>query len=668
MKGFRFISLLFVFVLSQQLDAQEIKTMKKWQLRDVYKNATLAKDYYTAIDALEELDYRKQLTEDQEIDLAKLYLSARDGAKALEWFEHLKTEHPNNPEVYFYYGESLRANGLPSTAKEYFERFYRVFDKNSSAYKDYNDKIRAAINSCDLALKIQNNSSIEIYRQPEDINFPHNETAPFYISDDSLIYASTKTKEYRFEDEDDVPRKELFLASKNSDTTFSFTAYLDKFQEDGIDFDNPHFVASQNKLYFNKCKFIGTKNVCRLYYTDLSNTDTTVFYPSELEISVNAMYSIKQVSVFERNGHVCLIFASDMPGGRGGIDLWYTSSKRPGKLINLGKKINTAGDEETPYFDTTRSRLYFSSNGHTGIGGMDIFSSDGFGKKWLTPENIGKPFNSSFDDTYYSHHYEDDSLSFGFLTSNRPGGNSLKSETCCDDIFYFRIKGITEAVLEGQVDFENLSIGKFGGGPAKVQLFRMNDGEEVLIKETQTDEEGKYAFSVEIGKQYAVAASREGYLSKRITDVIKDPNTVVKNFTLLELSREPIVVKNIYYPFDQSYLTEQSKTVIDTTILPILLNNPAIIIELSSHTDWLGSDKYNKRLSQSRAESVVSYLIGKGIDSERLVAKGYGEDVPLVPNALPDGRDNPDGRAKNRRTEFKIIGILPQYEDIIYEE
>jgi outer membrane protein OmpA-like peptidoglycan-associated protein/tetratricopeptide (TPR) repeat protein len=667
-KGYKFCFFIFLFFFGYQLDAQEIKTMKKWQLRDLYKNASLAKDYYTAIDALEELEYRKLLTEDNEIELAKLYLKARDGQKALEWFEFLKKEHPENPDVYFHYGEALRANGLAGTAKEYFERFYRVFEKNSKGYKDFNDRIAGAINSCDLALKVKDNANIEIYRLGEDINFPHNETAPFYVSDDTLFYASTKTKEYRFDDEMDVPKKEIFIASKTSDTSFAYSSYLENFFEDGFDFDNPHFVASQNKLYFNKCKFSGTKTVCKLFYSDLSNNDTTVFYPSELSASVAGEYSIKQISVFERNGQTCMIFTSDMPGGQGGLDLWYTSSKRPGKLINLGKKINTSGNEETPYFDASKSRLYFSSNGHTGIGGTDIFSSDGFGKKWLKPENIGKPFNSSYDDTYYSHHYEDDSLSFGFLTSNRPGGNSLKSETCCDDIFYFKIKGITEALLEGKVDFENLSIGRFGGGPATVRLFRLSDGEEVLINETDTDEDGKYAFSVEIGKKYSVTASREGYLSKRVTDVIEDPKTVVKDFTLLELSREPIVVKNIYYPFDQSYLTEQSKTVIDTTILPILLNNPAIIIELSSHTDWLGSEKYNKRLSQSRAESVVKYLIGKGIDTERLVAKGYGEEAPIAPNTLPDGRDNPDGRAKNRRTEFKIIGILPQYEDIIYEE
>ena len=668
MKGYKLHLLLLFLVAILKVEAQEIRTMKKWQLRDVYKNASLAKDYYTAIDALEELDYRKQLTEENEIELAKLYLKARDGKKALEWFEHLKKEHPDNPDVYYHYGEALRANGYAGTAKEYFERFYREFDKNSKGYKDFNEKIKAAINSCDLALKVKDNTSIEIYRLGEDINLPHNETAPFYVSDDTLLYASTKTKEYRFEDEMDVPKKAIYLASKSSDTTFSFVSDLEEFYQDGFDFDNPHLIANQNKLYFNKCQYVGSKMVCRLYYSDLSNKDTTVFYPSELETSVAGNYSIKQISVFERRGHTCMIFTSDMPGGQGGLDLWYTSSKRPGKVINLGKKINTSGNEETPYFDASKSRLYFSSDGHTGIGGTDIFSSDGFGKKWLKPENIGKPFNSSYDDTYYSHHYEDDSLSFGFLTSNRPGGTSLKSETCCDDIFYFKIKGITEAQLEGIVDFENLSIGRFGGGPATVKLFRINDGEEVLINETETDEEGKYAFSVEIGKKYAVTASREGYLSKRITDEIENQNTVVENFTLLELSKEPIVVKNIYYPFDQSYLTEQSKIVIDTTIYPILLNNPAIIIELSSHTDWLGSEKYNKRLSQSRAESVVKYLIGKGINTQRLVAKGYGEDQPIAPNTFPDGRDNPDGRAKNRRTEFKIIGILPQYEDIIYEE
>lgn len=642
--------------------------LKAWQLQNVYKNASIAKDYYTAIDALEELDHRKLLNKNEEIELAITYLNARDADKALEWFEYLKKEYPKDPKIYFYYGESLRAKGLAGTAKEYFERFYRDFPKNSKAYKEYNSRIKASINSCDFALSVGTNKNINIYRLPPDVNNPHNETSPFYISDDSLMYASTKTSNYSFTGEDDIPKKELFIASKTNDTTFNFSIFLDQFQEEGFDFDNPFYVASQNKLYFNKCKYRGNKNLCRLYYTDLGNKDSVVFYPSELETIIAAPYSIKQISVFEKNDETCLMFTSDMPGGQGGLDIWYTSSKRPGKVVNLGKKINTKGNEETPWYDVVKSRLFFSSDNHLGMGGMDIFSSDGFGKKWTEPENINQPFNTTYDDTYYSHRYEEDSLAFGFLTSNRPGGISVKSETCCDDIFYFKVKGLDEAMLEGLVNFESFVSGKFEGGPAKVRLFRVLGEDEVLVDETETDSVGQYSFTVEIGKKYTIMASREGFLSKKTLNLIKDRKTMVENFTLLELSKEPIVIKNIYYPFDQSYLTDQSKTVIDTTIFPILMDNPAIIVEISSHTDWLGSDKYNQRLSQSRAESVVKYLIQNGISEDRLVAKGYGESTPLEPNAFPDGKDNPEGRQKNRRTEFKIIGVLPQYEDVIYEE
>lgn len=668
MKGFKFLSVFFGLIISSLLFGQGIKEMKTWQLQNVYKNASIAKDYYTAIDALEELDHRKLLNKDQKIDLALTYLKARDADKALEWFEYLKSAHPKDPKIYFYYGESLRAKGMSGTAKEYFERFYRDFPKNSKAYKEYNSRIKASINSCDFALSVDNNKNINIYRLPPDINNPHNETSPFYISDDSLLYASIKTNNYSFENKEEVPRKELFLASKTNDTTFNFSSLLHQFEEEGFDFDNPHYVASQNKLYFNKCRYRGNKNLCRLYYTDLGNKDSVVFYPSQLETVVAAPYSIKQIAVFEKNNETYLMFASDMPGGQGGLDIWYTSSKKPGKVINLGKKINTNGNEETPWYDLVKSRLFFSSDTHLGMGGMDIFSSDGFGKKWTEPENLEQPFNTTYDDTYYSHRYEEDSLAFGFLTSNRPGGISVKSETCCDDIFYFKVNRLEESTLEGTVDFESFVSGKFGGGPAQVRLFRILGNDEVLIEEKETDVDGKYSFTVEIGKKYSIMSSRNGFLSKKSVNFIKNRNTVVENFTLLELSKDPIVIKNIYYPFDQAYLTDQSKTVIDTTIYPILLDNPAIIVEISSHTDWLGSDKYNQRLSQSRAESVVKYLIDNGIDKDRVVAKGYGESSPLEPNAFPDGKDNPEGRQKNRRTEFKIIGVLPQYEDVIYEE
>ncbi len=127
-------------------------------------------------------------------------------------------------------------------------------------------------------------------------------------------------------------------------------------------------------------------------------------------------------------------------------------------------------------------------------------------------------------------------------------------------------------------------------------------------------------------------------------------------------------MKNIYYPFDKYYLTDAAKITIDTTLYTLLTENPEIIIELSSHTDSKGTDAYNMKLSQNRAESVVAYLITKGISKERLVAKGYGETKPIALNSNADGTDNPDGRQMNRRTEFKVIGVIEKYSEVIYQD
>ena len=131
-------------------------------------------------------------------------------------------------------------------------------------------------------------------------------------------------------------------------------------------------------------------------------------------------------------------------------------------------------------------------------------------------------------------------------------------------------------------------------------------------------------------------------------------------------SIKPIIVKNIYYEYDKFTLLDSSKTVIDTTMLKLLIENPDIKIEIGSHTDSRGSDPYNQRLSQQRAQSVVDYLVAKGIPRKRLVAKGYGEIQPIAPNNNKDGSDNPEGRQMNRRTEFRIVGKIEGVSEIIY--
>ncbi|HVE62150.1 MAG TPA: OmpA family protein, partial [Chitinophagaceae bacterium] len=198
-----------------------------------------------------------------------------------------------------------------------------------------------------------------------------------------------------------------------------------------------------------------------------------------------------------------------------------------------------------------------------------------------------------------------------------------------------------------------------------------NENNEVLVKTDSTDSEGKYFIKLQQGNNYHIVFNKPGYFNRKLnfsTKAVTNSDTLHRSVSIRQIPRQPIIVKNIYYPFDKSYLTDTAKLVVDTTIYPILLENQEIVVEISSHTDSKGADTYNEKLSQERAQSVVNHLISKGIDKDRLVAKGYGESKPLAANEHHDGSDNPEGRQMNRRTEFKVIGIMKKYTDVIYEE
>jgi OOP family OmpA-OmpF porin len=185
--------------------------------------------------------------------------------------------------------------------------------------------------------------------------------------------------------------------------------------------------------------------------------------------------------------------------------------------------------------------------------------------------------------------------------------------------------------------------------------------EKALVKTMTSDIKGKYRTSLEAGQEYFIIIKKKDWLgtSTEVSTVGMNTSQEIKRVSFLSKEpKEPIRIPNIHYEFDKAVILESSKISIDTTVLALMEANPELIVEIQSHTDSKGSDQYNIKLSQKRAESVVSYLTQKGISAKRLVAKGYGETKPIAPNDKPDGSDNPDGRAKNRRTDFKIIGKL----------
>lgn len=371
---------------------------------------------------------------------------------------------------------------------------------------------------------------------------------------------------------------------------------------------------------------------------------------------------------FSRDGRT-LYFSSlrEDPNAQGGLDLYSARMDRRGRfgqVKNLGPEINTPGDEMFPYISND-GHLYFSSTGHPGYGGLDIFVAKRKGGE-ITIENLGKPVNSTSDDFGINLFKADR----GFFSSNRPQGKGdddiwtfVNDDPNLKTVNYF-LQGITMSKDKDDKPYVLSNV--------RVMLI---DFQQNILDEMVVGADGKFNFRVYENENYELMAEKEGKdaqdfyvtrmdystigrsvpqeeLTQLVTDVTFD-TTMYLDKIILEKS---IVLDNIYYDFAKWDITPTAAQELDK-LVDILVDNPEISIELSSHTDSVDTEAYNVRLSQRRAESAVNYIIKAGIDPTRIVAKGYGETMPIAPNTNPDGTDNPEGRAKNRRTEFKVISI-----------
>tara|TARA_B100001057_G_scaffold382754_2_gene388875 strand:- start:17178 stop:19145 length:1968 start_codon:yes stop_codon:yes gene_type:complete len=371
-------------------------------------------------------------------------------------------------------------------------------------------------------------------------------------------------------------------------------------------------------------------------------------------LNVNTSRSWDSTPFLSKDGKT-LYFASNRSKGYGGTDIYKANVNRRGRWINIqnmGPEINTSGNELFPSV-TEDGRLYFSSDSHEGFGGLDIFVASRRGGK-ITIVNPGKPLNSRGDDFGVNPY----NPTRGFFTSNREGGAGD------DDIYTFvnddpnlkivnyTLKGIT---LTPKSDTKELNI----LGNSTVKLL---DRDGQVIEETFTDSDGNFKFIVYSDEEYILIGEKENYFSTRgefstigkeldksklkefITNVEYEKNLILDRIIV----NKSIVLDNIYYDLDKSDIREDAAIELDKLIV-ILRDNPNISIELSSHTDDRASVDYNQNLSQRRAESAVSYILSKGIDDNRITARGYGESQLIILNA-----ETEDEHQINRRTEFKV--------------
>jgi len=590
----------------------------------------------------------EKLIEDYEGSLYNLAESSRmyrDFSEAEKYYEVASTfSNPKYKKALFYYAESLRANKKFSQAINAFEQF---IERNKT-----DELVNAAsreILSCKFAIKeMRFPRLVQINKMPAGVNGLGSNYAPVK-SGNELYFTSSRPVSVggkpeivkNIKGETQISTKanpfinSLYTTKSGTRDTEIGVKKVEMDLPKDMEFAAVSFNPSGTIAYFTAWKDNGK-------YAIYSSTKSGDKWspPQPLGLQINSR-DFNSAQPFVTGDGKFLLFSSDRMGGYGKYDLWFAAIREDGSLgqvVNLGPEINTEADERAPYYNVATRKLIFSTDGRIGFGGMDFFESEGDLIHWTTPKNLGYPFNSSKDDVYFTALNADGSK--GYISSDR-------ESACCLEIFevkreYVAVSGIindckTKKPLEGVLV-------KMTGGDADYSVV--------------TNSTGKYEFKMDNRKPVKLSMSKENYFalnkSYSYEEIAKADTLMYADYCMSSFKvNVPIVLDNVYYEFNSAELTESSKKVLDA-LVAIMNDNPEMEIELGSHTDNIGTELYNKDLSERRAKSCVDYLVSKNIPQNRMTFKGYGESVPVASNQFKNGKDNPDGRAKNRRTVFKV--------------
>ena len=665
-KIFLIISLLTP-IFSKAQTVQNLNPKQSLKMADYLYNIG---SYFNAISYYERV-YEKQSNNAYAVNqIAQAQMLLRDYKESEKWFKVLQDLNVDTyPEAGYYYALCLKYNGKFTEAKTAFNKFEKTYKGLNASLMKKKSKLQAE--GCDLAIQMfAHPDTVKVEHLGANVNAPYTEFGPVPVGNDELLYSSLKSDTIIILD--DKKRNQSFAqfysVPKLTDSTFGESSLYSGMPINDKDSHNGNgaFSADKKRFYFTRCKMDDNtmKMHCDIYMCELKK-EGKWSNPVKLPAEVNSDSTQTHPAVGNSKEGEVLFFSSNRAQGTGGMDIWYSVKKGDtwSAAMNLGKKINTLGDDITPYYDSKNFTLYFSSNGWAGMGGYDVFKSKGSLKKWEPAKNMGYPINSSVDDMYYT---LSDKKYIGYVVSNRPGTISVKSETCCDDIFEVRYPRVIYYAVRGYV-FDAKTKMKLPG--AKV-IMVSNDTIK-WGKDQSSKKDTMYFWDTQALMTYKLAADKEGYFSNDASfSVVRkydDNDTMRVDIYLTPIPpKEPIVIENIFYDFNGAGLRPESFKGLDS-LYNLLVANPTIQIEIRSHTDGKGTDKYNDPLSQKRAESVVSYLLNKGITKDRLVAKGMGKRELLVKETTEDGKDCESCRQLNRRTDFKIIGVIPG-KDVIYKQ
>ena len=627
---------------------------------EYFDAATIYRKLYNRYNRKEDAWLRGELA----FQLGMCHLKLNQGNRAAAAFQNAIRYEYEDTTVLLRLAQSQQREGQYAAAINNYEQYLLIAPDSWEA--------EVGIRGCQLAPQWKEEGSRYIVKQDKILNSRRADYCPMFLDKNmEYVYLTSTNEKSTGEMRSEITgtkKGDIYFSKKDEKGVWSRPEVVEGGLNTEHDEGAAAFSPDGSTMYLARAVRQDWPTNVEIYTSSRSEAKWSA--PQKFEITADTLSNYSDPAV-SPDGQ-WLYFSSDMPGGQGGTDIWRINLKdKHGTLENLGPQINTKGNERFPNMRTD-SLLYFSSNGHPGMGGFDLFvaklqpreENDRLSMDRWTIENMGVPMNSSADDFGITFGTGES----GYFSSNRGDARGY------DHIFSF-IKPDLQIWISGYVVDKD-------DEPVPNAVIRIV-GDDGSNQKTAARPDGFFRFDLQRGVKYAMLASAEGYLNARqefVSDSAEEDAEYNVDFVLAATFKAQII-ENIFYDFDKAILRDESKLALDSMVM-LLKDHPNIVIEMASHTDRVGSAKYNQGLSQRRAQSVVDYLIENGIPKERLKPAGYGESRPktvtkrihsqypqfeegvtlteeFIKTLSKEDREAAD--QINRRTEFTVLDTSYEY-------
>ncbi len=637
MNNFKFVLFFILLIagISNALNAQNYLPKNK-KAKNYYKKGRSkfeAGDFDKAIKYFE-----KTLNKEPDFipvyyQLAGIFYKRKEFKKSEDYYKKsIKIDSTFSDQVYYSLAIVLEKQGELQEALKYYKRFLT----KSNIKGDLEKKARKKIENLPFRIyALSHPVSFKPKSIGDNINTDYNEYLPVLTGDNSKLIFTRR-----------VNSQEDFYMSIKKDDKWQKAIQIEELNTPGN--EGAHTLTPDGKtIFFTVCDRSRTYGSCDLFMSNRENGKW--LKPVNLGKTINSPFWESQPSISA--DRKSLFFSSNRPGGIGGKDIWISTKDSTGKWskpVCLDTTVNTKADEKAPYIHPDNKTLYFTSSGHKGMGGFDLFMSKKIKGKWTEAKNLGYPVNT----------VNDEGAMFVSLDGKTAyfSTDRAKAKRKNLDIYYFDLDTIIRpekvTYVKGIV-FDKNTLEKIS---ANLELYDNYSGKKIL--EIKTDKD-TFLLPLNIGIDYNFSVSKKGYMFYSGRFDLNEENTDIKPYELrigltkidelVKYQAKSITLQNIFFEYNSTLLDTISSGAELKKLLRLLNDNPQISIRISGYTDNIGSEDYNLRLSQKRAKAVYDYLISKNIDKNRLEYIGYGETKPI------DSNETEKGRSKNRRIEFEIL-------------